>query len=141
MLTITADDGDQAAEYARRLLDAAADLGVDAAQVATNTRSGGVVGFTVPDNVAEAAGFPADAPEGDPAADLDADPADTPPPGTDQAGAAAEAPARNASRDVWAAWLDAQDPPVTYDADAKRDELVAVWDAHNAPAPAPVDAQ
>lgn len=121
MTLIIATTGEQARDYARRLLDEA---GNDAHLVQTQTNVGeGVVGFEVPAELARAAGFdPGDDEDDDTAPaeeEEDADEAEQKP----------EAPARNASRAVWADWLDQQDPPLTYDADASRDDLIAVWDA------------
>lgn len=113
---IIATTGDQARDYARRLLDAAE----DPAQVRTVTDvAEGVVGYDVPDEVADAAGFGAAAPDPEPGPDPDA------------GQSAGEPPARNASREKWAAWLDSQEPPVAYTAEDGRDDLVAIWDAAN----------
>lgn len=106
MALIIAESGEQAREYARRLLDAAD----DPAQVRTSSDiSDGVVGFDVPDELADKAGFGAAAED----------------PETEQP--APEPPARNASREKWAAWLDSKE--IGYPADAGRDELVALWDS------------
>lgn len=50
-------------------------------------------------------------------------------PAAEAAPGAVEPPARNESKAEWAAWLDAQKPPIEYPADARRDELIALWDA------------
>lgn len=100
---------DNAGDIARRLLEAAE----DPSQISTTTDDG--LAFLVPDEIAVAAGFPI----GD--EDEDTGPA-----------AAAEIPARNASKAAWSAFLDAQNPPVTYAEGAGRDDLVAAWDAHSA---------
>lgn len=116
MALIIADSGEQAREYAQRLLAAA----TDPAQVRTTYDiSDGVVGFDVPDELADVAGFGAAAEDPEPVLAVVANPETEQP--------APEPPARNASREKWAAWLDAKE--IEYPADAGRDELVALWDS------------
>lgn len=112
MVLIIADTAEQARDYARRLLDAAQDKSL--VRTATGDLAGGVVAFDVPDALATAAGFPLDD---------DTEPAPAP--------VEEPAPARNASRAQWVAFLLAQDPPVAHTAGDSRDELVALWDSQN----------
>jgi hypothetical protein len=121
-MLIIAETAEQAQEYARRLLEKAD----DAADVQTvTTEPNAAVAFQVSDKLARKAGFAADAKP------ADAKPADTGAPATDTGTGTeeGEAPARNASTAEWRTFLAEQDPPVEFPADAKRDELVAIWDA------------
>ncbi len=124
MALIIAQTAEQASDYARRLLDTAA----DPAEVQTVTDvADGVVGFEVSDELADKAGFGETAPDPEPVTPVTPPSPETPateaPTETPE-----EAPARNASRAVWADWLTRKE--VAFDADAGRDELVALWDAH-----------
>lgn len=111
MPTIIPASSDQTAEVARRLLDAAE----SADQVQTVT-SGNTTGFSVPDDVAERAGFgdgepvePAAAP--DPVADVQEPPRS----------------GKGSGEAVWQEFLTAQG--IEFPADAERGELIALWDA------------
>ena len=107
------------ADTARALLDAAAP---DESRVHTVTDTPRGVGFEVPAEVARDAGF------GDPAPadDEHQDDGDT---GQQPAATAPTSPPKgNAARADWAAWLDAQDPPVAYTKDDGRDELRELWE-------------
>ena len=110
---IIAENHDQLRDYARRLLDAAN----DPAEVETDTSQGGALAFRVSDELARKAGFSV---TDDDSGSGESD------------GETVEAPARNASRDTWAQFLDAQDPPITYTAGATRNDLVDAWEAHQA---------
>lgn len=147
MALIIAQDSDQVRSFARRLLDAA-DRAEDVETTKTNL-GGGLIGYVVSDELAARAGFPLDddSPDtdtdvvigtggqggtgidsgganGDSGADV------TEGAGNGDAPAPVEPPARNASRAKWTEFLDAQEPPIAYEAGATRDELVALWDEH-----------
>lgn len=107
MPTIIPASPEQTAEVARRLLDAAE----SADQVLTVT-SGNTTGFSVPDDVAERAGFG----DGEPVAPPSTEPQEPP-----RAG-------RGSSEAAWQAFLTAKG--IEFPADAERGALIALWDAH-----------
>lgn len=111
MVLIIAQNAEQAEDYARRLLEHADHPN----EVATETtQANAVVAFEVSEELAKKAGFDTAEPE----------------PAEPETGEAeTEAPGRNASTAEWREFLSAQEPPVEFPADAKRDELVAIWDA------------
>lgn len=138
MPTILAIDTD-AAQIAARLL-AVTD---DPARVKVDT-SGKYIGFSVDDEIAAAAGYvvsdddtetdtggsavpdSVSSPAGDGAAQpMMSSAAPIPNDGTDE-------PARNASTEVWRAFLANQH--VEFGADASRADLIDLWDAHRAKA-------
>lgn len=109
MPTIIPASSDQTAEVARRLLDAA-----DSADQVQTVTSGNTTGFSVPDDVAERAGFG----DGEPVAVLVpvADVQEPPRSG------------KGSSEAAWQEFLTAQD--IQFPAEADRGDLIALWDAH-----------
>lgn len=146
MPLIIPDNAEHARDLARDLLDAAD----HPSEVVTETGGRGIA-FRVSDDLARKVGYlddvtadpdaaeikvyPGGAGGTDPLTPFVAYTAEQAAAGLDQPAADtehqadAEPPARNASRDEWAAWLDAAEPPIEYPADARRDELIALWDA------------
>ncbi|RDI32452.1 hypothetical protein DEU38_103185 [Rhodococcus sp. AG1013] len=107
MPTIIPTSTEQSAEIARRLLDAA-----DSADQVQTVTSGNTTAFSVPDDVAERAGFG----DREPVAPPSTEPQEPPRSG------------KGSSEAAWQAFLAAQG--IEFPEDAERGALIALWDAH-----------